>query len=150
MGNLDYGAIGNCRSAALVSAKGSIDWLCFPDFDSPSVFAKILDKEKGGSLSFEVEAGCKISQQYKAHTNILSTLFETEEWAFEVVDFMPRYKIEDFNDHFLPPELYRLLRVKRGVPIEGMLRPKIKLREFGCGTQRRAQIHQIRRNQRRT
>ena len=84
MGNLDYGAIGNCRSAALVSAKGSIDWLCFPDFDSPSVFAKILDKEKGGSLSFEVEAGCKISQQYKAHTNILSTLFETEEWAFEV------------------------------------------------------------------
>lgn len=116
MGNLDYGAIGNCRSAALVSAKGSIDWLCFPDFDSPSVFAKILDKEKGGSLSFEVEAGCKISQQYKAHTNILSTLFETEEWAFEVVDFMPRYKIEDFNDHFLPPELYRLLRVKRGVP----------------------------------
>lgn len=116
MGNLDYGAIGNCRSAALVSAKGSIDWLCFPDFDSPSVFAKILDKEKGGSLSFEVDENCKISQQYKAHTNILSTLFETEEWAFEVVDFMPRYKIEDFNDHFLPPELYRLLRVKRGAP----------------------------------
>ncbi|HEY9124877.1 MAG TPA: trehalase-like domain-containing protein, partial [Bacteroidales bacterium] len=55
MNNLNYGVIGNCRSAALVSSTGSIDWCCLPDFDSPSVFAKILDKEKGGYMAFEVD-----------------------------------------------------------------------------------------------
>ncbi|MDD2770689.1 MAG: DUF5911 domain-containing protein, partial [Bacteroidales bacterium] len=42
MGHLDYGAVGNCRSAALISKEGSIDWFCFPDFDSPSIFSRIL------------------------------------------------------------------------------------------------------------
>ncbi|MFQ6130071.1 MAG: trehalase-like domain-containing protein, partial [Candidatus Hadarchaeaceae archaeon] len=47
---LDYGIIGNRQTAALISSKGSIDWCCFPRFDSPSVFAKILDNRKGGSF----------------------------------------------------------------------------------------------------
>ena len=116
MGRLDYGAVGNCRSAALISKEGSIDWFCFPDFDSPSVFAKILDKEKGGSLSFIVDKYCHVTQKYLEHTNILSTLFEMKEGAFEVLDFMPRYKIDEFDSHYLPPELYRLIRLKRGKP----------------------------------
>jgi GH15 family glucan-1,4-alpha-glucosidase len=116
MGRLDYGAVGNCRSAALISKEGSIDWFCFPDFDSPSVFAKILDKEKGGSFSFIVDKYCHVTQKYLEHTNILSTSFEMKEGAFEVLDFMPRYKIDEFDSHYLPPELYRLIRLKRGKP----------------------------------
>lgn len=112
---LNYGAVGNCRTAALISDKGSIDWFCFPDFDSPSVFAKVLDSEKGGSLSFVVGNNYRISQKYLDHTNILSTLFESAEGAFEVLDFMPRYKLLD-SDYYLSPELYRLIRLKHGTP----------------------------------
>lgn len=54
MSNLNYGVVGNCRTAALISEKGSIDWLCFPDFDSPSIFASLLDRERGGSFGFDV------------------------------------------------------------------------------------------------
>lgn len=51
MQNLNYGVVGNGRSAALISEKGSIDWFCFPDFDSPSIFTRILNVEKGGEKS---------------------------------------------------------------------------------------------------
>lgn len=47
MNNLNYGVVGNCRTAALISEGGSIDWLCFPSFDSPSVFSKLIDDEHG-------------------------------------------------------------------------------------------------------
>ena len=115
MEHLNYGAVGNCRTAALISDKGSIDWFCFPDFDSPSVFGKLLDEKKGGNMSFIVGNDYRISQRYLEHTNILSTLFEANEGAFEVIDFMPRYKLLDY-DYYLPPELYRLIRLKRGTP----------------------------------
>ena len=49
MNNLNYGVIGNCHTAALISQNGNIEWLCFPDFDSPSIFASLLDREKGGA-----------------------------------------------------------------------------------------------------
>lgn len=111
----NFGAVGNCRSAALISNKGSIDWLCFPDFDSPSVFGKLLDNEKGGSFSFLVDDKYMVTQHYIEHTNILSTLFESEEGSFEVIDFMPRYKMLDY-EYYLPPELYRMVRLKKGKP----------------------------------
>ncbi len=113
--NLDYGVIGNCRSAALVSSTGSIDWCCLPDFDSPSVFARLLDAEHGGFFDVQVEGEYRVSQSYLGRTNILATRFEGETDGFELIDFMPRYKAEGGNYH-CPPELIRCVRYLYGQP----------------------------------
>ena len=86
----NYGIIGNMRTAALVSMTGSIDWFCFPHFDSPSVFAAILDHEKGGR--FEIAAtheGVKTKQIYWPDTNVLITRFNSPDGIAEIQDFMP-------------------------------------------------------------
>ena len=114
--SLNYGAIGNCRSAALISDKGSIDWLCLPDFDSSSIFAKILDKKIGGNFGFIVDESYSIKQRYVEHTNILCTTFSSYEGEFEVLDFMPRYRIGEKHDYYLPPEVYRLIKLRSGKP----------------------------------
>lgn len=114
MVDLDYGVIGNCRTAALISKKGNIEWCCFPDFDSPSIFAKILDQGIGGHFGFIVDDSYKISQKYMDHTNILITSYESEVDAFDVYDFMPRYKTGDIKGYYLPAEIYRLLRHRKG------------------------------------
>ncbi|MDO8928922.1 MAG: glycoside hydrolase family 15 protein [Bacteroidota bacterium] len=129
MQNLNYGVVGNCRSAALISETGSIDWFCFPDFDSPSIFSKILDVEKGGEFSFEVSDKYSITQKYVENTNILSTLFTSDEGSFEVLDFMPRYKLNDEN-HYLPPEIYRYIKLLSGNPTFRInYNPKMKYAE---------------------
>lgn len=106
MDKLNYGVIGNCCTAALISDKGSIDWLCFPNFDSPSIFASLLDREKGGYFGFEVSPDYQISQSYVPHTNILSTNFVSEENEFAVVDFMPCYHLSDASNCYRPAEIY--------------------------------------------
>ena len=116
MDHFKYGVVGNCRSAALISERGSIDWFCFPDFDSPSIFAKVLDENKGGSFAFGVDDHYSVSQKYVEHTNILSTTFNSIEGGFEVIDFMPLYRIDQQNDYFQPPEIYRLIRLRYGNP----------------------------------
>lgn len=116
MNNLNYGVIGNCRTAALVSETGSIEWLCFPDFDSPSVFARLLDREKGGYFGFEVSADYRISQSYVPHTNILSTRFVSGGDEFLVLDFMPCYGSGEEDGHYRPAELYRYIRWVKGRP----------------------------------
>jgi len=116
MEHFKYGAVGNCRSAALISDKGSIDWFCLPDFDSSSVFAKLLDEDKGGCFAFVVDSHYTVSQKYVEHTNILSTTFNSIEGGFEVIDFMPLYRIDQQNEYFQPPEIYRLIRLKHGTP----------------------------------
>ena len=113
--NLTYGVIGNCRTAALISERGSIEWLCFPDFDSPSVFAALLDRTKGGSFGFDVPDGYAVRQSYVPHTNILSTRFASDEGEFEVLDYMPCYRSFE-KEHYLPAELYRYIRFVKGRP----------------------------------
>ena len=86
----DHGVIGNMRSAALVTMEGSVDFYCFPEFDSPSVFAALLDTEKGGS--FEIRPVFKSGhtrQLYLPDTNVLLTRFLSEEGLVEITDFMP-------------------------------------------------------------
>ena len=113
--NLNYGVIGNCRTAALISERGSIEWLCFPDFDSPSVFAALLDRTKGGSFGFDVPDSYAVRQSYVPHTNILSTRFASDEGEFEVLDYMPCYRSFE-KEHYLPAELYRYIRFVKGRP----------------------------------
>lgn len=115
MNNLDYGIIGNCKSAALISRDGSIDWCCLPDFDSSSVFAKILDNEKGGYFSIEPIGKYTIHQRYLEKTNILITEYSRGESAFQVCDFMPRYKT-DAGAYHCPPDIIRYIRYLRGTP----------------------------------
>lgn len=86
----NYAMIGDMHTVALVSVKGSIDWMCMPRFDSPSVFAGILDDEKGGCFRVSPEDGdvtCK--QFYWPGTNVLVTRFLSEQGAAELTDFMP-------------------------------------------------------------
>ncbi|MCU0414100.1 MAG: glycoside hydrolase family 15 protein [Ignavibacteriaceae bacterium] len=115
MDNLNYGVIGNCRSAALISDKGSIDWCCLPDFDSPSVFAKLIDNDNGGFFSIVADDKYIIKQKYLVWTNVLCTEFKSEQGTFEVIDFMPRYKLIE-NDYFAPAEIYRYIKYISGTP----------------------------------
>ncbi|MCH8534451.1 MAG: DUF5911 domain-containing protein, partial [Flavobacteriaceae bacterium] len=115
MNNLNFGIIGNCQSAALVSKKASIDWLCLPKFNEASVFAKILDQQKGGSFSIEVDEDYHIEQTYIEETCLLKTTFSKSTDAFEVIDFMPRYRKENLSYHS-PPEIIRKINVLAGAP----------------------------------
>lgn len=85
----DYGVIGDMHSAALVGVDGSIDWLCFPRFDSPSVFGAILDDERGGRFRICPSGQYRSTQEYAADSNILLTHFSTDTGAVDITDFMP-------------------------------------------------------------
>src|SRR5690554_1239463 len=113
--SLNYGIIGNCRSGALVSDKGAIEWLCLPKFDSGSVFGKLLDEEKGGSFEILPETETKITQKYDWNTNILITRFACADGTFEVHDFMPRYKLDNGN-YYMPPDVIRYFKHIDGTP----------------------------------
>jgi GH15 family glucan-1,4-alpha-glucosidase len=87
-----YGIIGNMRTAALVGMNGSIDWLCYPRFDSPAVFAAMLDDEKGGRFRIapaEECSGVRYKQFYWPETNILLTRFLSEHGVGKITDYMP-------------------------------------------------------------
>lgn len=117
MSNMDYGIIGNCQIIALVDKEASIDWACFPRFDAPSVFAKILDEKKGGSFSIKPENPNATSRQYYLrNTNILVTEFNCpNEGKFQVIDFCPRFR--QHERYFKPTAIYRKIKVLEGSPI---------------------------------
>jgi GH15 family glucan-1,4-alpha-glucosidase len=114
-GSLNYGIIGNCKSAALINADSSIDWCCLPQFDSPSVFGKIIDENFGGNFKIDCDDSYNINQHYIKNTAILCTRFENDENAFEVLDFMPRFQ-KDNGQYHAPPELTRVFRHIKGAP----------------------------------
>ena len=122
---LNYGIIGNCKSSALINEDSSIDWCCLPQFDSSSVFCKIIDSKKGGSFKIDCDPSFKVSQKYLEKTAILITNFDNGKSEFDVVDFMPRYKNED-NNFYSPPEIQRIIIPKKGVPsIKILFDPKL-------------------------
>src|SRR3569833_2016666 len=86
----DYALIGDCESAALVSREGSIDWLCWPRFDSEACFAALLGDDDNGHWKIAPKAEkFRISRKYREDTLILETRFETDEGTVTLIDFMP-------------------------------------------------------------
>ena len=113
--NLNFGIIGNCKSSALINEDSSIDWSCLPEFDSPSVFCKILDEKIGGSFKIDCDSSYLIDQKYMEKTCILITTFKNSENEFEVIDFMPRYQKEN-GVYYSPPQIVRALKLIKGKP----------------------------------
>ncbi|MBI2053795.1 MAG: glycoside hydrolase family 15 protein [Candidatus Staskawiczbacteria bacterium] len=87
-----YGIIGNLETIALIASDGSIDWMCLPHLESESVFASLLDKEKGGFFRISPRSTFTSIQQYDGHTNILKTKFTCSTGTGELIDFMPPFK----------------------------------------------------------
>jgi len=86
----NYGVIGNMQSIALVGMNGSIDFLCYPEFDSPTVFAAILDDQKGGKFEIRPRlSNMRVRQLYLPETNILLTRFLSDGGLDELTDYMP-------------------------------------------------------------
>jgi GH15 family glucan-1,4-alpha-glucosidase len=103
----DYALIGDCESCALVGRNGSIDWLCWPRFDSDACFAALLGgPENGRWLIQPVDEAFHVSRRYRPDTLILETTFETPTGAATIIDFMP---LREGN-----PELIRIVRGDRG------------------------------------
>lgn len=96
----DYFLIGDLHTAALVSSRGSIDWLCFPTFDSPSIFARMLDERRGGRFSVECD-GWDVSARYEPDTAVVETTFAWKDATFTVHDFMLPRPIEEVVPHYL-------------------------------------------------
>jgi GH15 family glucan-1,4-alpha-glucosidase len=86
----DYALIGDCETAALVSRDGSIDWLCFPRFDSPACFAALLGTPDNGRWSIRAKGeNARVTRRYRPDTLILETVFETNAGSAMLIDFMP-------------------------------------------------------------
>src|SRR6266700_4559639 len=118
----DYGLIGDCETAALVGRNGSIDWLCWPAFDSDACFAALLGgHEHGRWLIAPAGEVKKTSRRYRDDTLILETRFETADGAVELIDFMPPRG--DASD---------VVRLVRGVSGRVKLRMQLVIR-FGFG-----------------
>ena len=118
----NYGIIGNMRTVALVGMNGSIDWYCYPQFDSSSIFGAILDDKKGGRFQISVDVdGVRHKQFYWPSTNVLVTRFLLNDGIAELEDFMPTGLGTDSPEY---RHLYRRIRCVRGaVPILVSCRP---------------------------
>ncbi|EYT82425.1 glycosyl hydrolase family 15 [Streptomyces sp. Tu 6176] len=123
----DHGLIGDLRTVALVGTDGTIDWYCCPSFDSPSVFAAVLDAEKGGCFELAAaDEAARTKQFYFPDTNVLITRFFTEDGVGEVQDFMP--VCGDDGE----AERHRLIR--RTVCVRGTVRFRARVApRFGYG-----------------
>jgi GH15 family glucan-1,4-alpha-glucosidase len=115
----DYAIIGNGRSAALISNRGSLDWLCWPRFDSASIFGAILDAKTGGYWSIRPTGASNIRRQYIDNTNVLETTFSTGSGKMVVTDFMPVTSEEEKKRRLWPEhEIIRQIHCQEGeIPV---------------------------------
>lgn len=135
----DYGLIGNCRSSALVSKYGSIDWCCMPEFHSPAIFSAILDNETGGTFSISPVNEYSATQDYISHTNVLETNFDTAEGSVKITDcFVAMHEHAKMAELFPDHEILRIVEgISGSVKMKLEYRPKLmygrraaKLKDF--------------------
>jgi GH15 family glucan-1,4-alpha-glucosidase len=111
----DYGIIGDCRAAALIGRNGSLDWLCWPEFDSPAIFAGLLDSQKGGFWRIGPVSPCRTSRRYVGESNVLETSFSCAGGDAVLTDLMPVASEEDKRRMLIPDrEILRQIRCIRG------------------------------------
>lgn len=118
----EHGLIGDLRSVALVGSNGTIDWYCCSAFDAPSVFASILDADRGGCFELAASVPARTKQFYFPDTNVLITRFFTEDGVGEVQDFMP------ISGESAEAERHRLIRrvlcVRGAIPFRARVAPR--------------------------
>ncbi|MFL5320242.1 MAG: glycoside hydrolase family 15 protein [Myxococcaceae bacterium] len=110
-----HGMVGDARSAALIAGDGTIDWLCWPRFDSPSLFAALLDTDKAGSWRLAPVGACHSMQRYVDDTNVLETVFERPDARIVIMDAMPVSTDQHRRSQLDPEhELQRIVRCEAG------------------------------------
>ena len=139
----DYAVIGDCRAAALVSRYGSIDWLCWPRFDSPSIFAAILDREKGGYWSISPVGARQFQRAYIRDSNVLETHFVCSSGRATLTDLMPVASEEFKRRNMLPDHelIRRIVCTEGALEIQVDFHPRaeygstaVRIRDLGaCG-----------------
>ncbi|WP_405733033.1 glycoside hydrolase family 15 protein [Streptomyces sp. NBC_01537] len=124
----EHGLIGDLRSAALVGTDGTIDWYCCPRFDAPSVFASILDADRGGSFELAADVPTRTKQFYFPDTNVLITRFFADDGVGEIQDFMPI--VDDSREADRHRLIRRVVCVRGSLPFRARVSPR-----FEYGTQ---------------
>ncbi|MEV6008409.1 glycoside hydrolase family 15 protein [Streptomyces sp. NPDC051976] len=124
----EHGLIGDLRTAALVGANGTIDWYCCPRFDSPSVFASLLDADKGGSFELSADVPARTRQFYFPDTNVLITRFYAADGVAEIQDFMP--VAEGTSEAARHRLIRRVVCVRGTLPFAARIAPR-----FGYGAE---------------
>ncbi len=111
----DYAIIGDCRGAALIRRGGSLDWLCWPRFDSPAILAGLLDRDRGGHWQIAPCPPGRIERRYVGNSNVLETLFDTPGGTAVLIDLMPVASEEYKRRTTLPDhEILRQIECARG------------------------------------
>ncbi|GAA3818635.1 glycoside hydrolase family 15 protein [Sphaerisporangium flaviroseum] len=118
----EHGLIGDLRTVALVGTNGTIDWYCCPRFDAPSVFASILDADRGGSFQLATDVPARTKQFYFPDTNVLITRFFAADGVGEIQDFMPiAGDSREIDRHRL---IRRVVCVRGTLPFRALVAPR--------------------------
>ncbi len=137
----DYGIIGDCRSAALVSRDGSIDWLCWPRFDKPAIFAALLDRKRGGFWRISPVGRATIKRHYVPDSNVLETHFTNDSGTAVLTDLMPGASHTSRQNSLIPDhEIIRKVTCVAGevdfqiefAPMADYGKSKVRIRRFGA------------------
>lgn len=111
----DYAVIGDCRTAALISRDGATEWLCLPQFSSPSWFASVLDRRRGGAMVVQPLDRFTVTRRYQPATAVLETIFETAGGTLRVADAMPILAGSHWEEELQPErEIVKLIEVLAG------------------------------------